>query len=334
MRLLKFIYLAAGLGLFAYVVMQLDMAEVAAGVLAVGWIGFAAVLALHGAAFAGDSIAWLLTVTKFPVTAQWSWRFFVVRLAGEAFNYVVPAAGMGGEPVKATLLNKHFGVDYPTGIASLVLTRTLNMLALIGFLLIGFVFMILGVPLPGEIQMLAGIGLAVLTLGTVLLVLVPGFRVTSSIGVWMGRENLSVRFTRAIETVREMESRIAGFFVHFRARFWWALALGFVNWVMGIGEVYVVMLLVGAPVSFMDAWIIEAVAQMVRTATFFIPASLGAQEGAFVVITGAITGSPTAGLSMALIRRMREVIWIGCGFAAAGLYALRPENGRDIVAGD
>ena len=77
----------------------------------------------------------------------------------------------------------------------------------------------------------------------------------------------------------------------------------------------------------MDAWIIESVAQMVRTGTFFIPASIGAQEGAFMVISGAITGSPSLGLAVGIVRRLREIIWIGCGFAFGAIYSLRSETG-------
>ena len=52
--------------------------------------------------------------------------------------------------------------------------------------------------------------------------------------------------------------------------------------------------------SFVDAWIIEAVAQLVRTGTFFIPASIGAQEGAFMLVCAAMTGSPALGVAVAV----------------------------------
>ncbi|CAN0502784.1 unnamed protein product, partial [Ectocarpus sp. 8 AP-2014] len=70
---------------------------------------------------------------------------------------------------------------------------------------------------------------------------------------------------------------------------------------------------VGVPVSFSDAVIIEGVTQLVRTGSFFIPLSLGAQEGAIVLIAGSLTGSPSAGLAAALVRRARELLWIVWG---------------------
>jgi hypothetical protein len=62
-------------------------------------------------------------------------------MVGEAFNYTIPAGGMGGEPVKAVLLKRYFDIDYDDTIASLVMVKTINLIALIGFLSIGFALM-------------------------------------------------------------------------------------------------------------------------------------------------------------------------------------------------
>ena len=77
------------------------------------------------------------------------------------------------------------------------------------------------------------------------------------------------------------------------------------------------------PISLSDAWIIEAMTQLVRAGTFFIPASIGAQEGVFVIIGGTISGSPSAGLAAGVIRRIREIIWIGWGVLV--FYILKPD---------
>ncbi len=63
--------------------------------------------------------------------------------------------------------------------------------------------------------------------------------------------------------------------------------------------------------------------QAVRTASFFIPANLGAQDGAVVLIVGAFTGAPAAGLSTAILRRLRQLAWIAAGFAVGGHYSWR-----------
>ena len=74
------------------------------------------------------------------------------------------------------------------------------------------------------------------------------------------------------------------------------------------------MYFLGAPISLGDAFIIESVTQMVRMGTFFIPMSLGAQEGAFFLLAQSVTGSGTIGLALGVVRRLREIIWIIVGF--------------------
>ena len=72
-----------------------------------------------------------------------------------------------------------------------------------------------------------------------------------------------------------------------------------------------------------------ALTQLVRAGTFFIPASIGAQEGAFVVVFDALTGQAGLGLAAALVRRGRELIWIGLGLVVGWLYSAAPAPGAD-----
>jgi uncharacterized membrane protein YbhN (UPF0104 family) len=100
-------------------------------------------------------------------------------------------------------------------------------------------------------------------------------------------------------------------------RFALVLATSFCNWILGAFGVWITMLLIGSSITFADAWIIEAMAQMVRASTFFIPASIGAQEAAIMLFTSALTGQASSGLAVALLRRAREVIWVISGLAVS-----------------
>jgi hypothetical protein len=77
----------------------------------------------------------------------------------------------------------------------------------------------------------------------------------------------------------------------------------------------------GIPLTFGEVWIVEATTQFVRAATFFIPASLGAQEGAIILVCTALTGSPTTGVAVAVVRRLREIMWILWGMFLGTRYA-------------
>jgi len=317
---LKFLLLLCGAALFGFVVSETDL-PVAIDLMSNMGAGFVFVLVLYFAAFLIDALAWQLTASTVPVTPTWLYRFYQVRLVGEAFNNVIPAASIGGEPVKAVLLKRCYGLDYREGITSLVLSKTLIVVSLVMFLAVGFALMTFSQKLE-DYSSAAMTGLIVFSAGVLAFFVIQRFKLTSRFVSFLSRQQNFKRLTRYLHHVEDVDARLVHFYTKQRDRYFWALILSFANWILGAGEIYVTMHFIGHPIGFLDAWIIEAVAQMVRAAVFFIPAAIGAQEGAMVLIGAAITGSPTAGLAAALIRRLREFIWIGWGLIV--FYILKP----------
>lgn len=331
MRFAKLLYLLAGIGLLFVVLGDTDLADVWARVSGVGIAGIAAIVGVYFLAFLGDSVSWSLILTSVPTSLTWFRRTFMVRLAGEAFNNVLPAAGFGGEPVKAVILKRRYGVSYREATASIVMARTINMIALIGFLFIGFLFMAQSHALGPALKSTATAGLALLSIGTILMFAIQRFRVSS----WVTRKFTGARWAERpagiFVTIEDMDDRFVTFYTAHRWRLTLAIILAFANWVLGVAEIYLTFLFLGHEISWADAWMIEALAQMVRSAVFFIPLALGAQEGAFLLISTAITGVPTLGIACAAVRRIRELLWIVLGLGAAAFYptTLKAEAGRD-----
>jgi uncharacterized membrane protein YbhN (UPF0104 family) len=92
-----------------------------------------------------------------------------------------------------------------------------------------------------------------------------------------------------------------------------------VAWASGGLEIYIVLRLLGTPISLGTALIIESFAGGVKFASFMVPASLGALEGGYVAFFEAFGLTATAGLSFVLVRRLREMAWAGVGFLALGV---------------
>lgn len=248
-----------------------------------------------------------------------------MRLAGEAFNNTLPAASLGGEPVKAILMRKLYGFEYQESIASLILAKTINTIALVLFLAIGFLLVLQSEKLASGYKSIAGTGLIVFVIVISLFYIVQRYGLTTYLGVFFSHRPYFRWIGPILHHIQDMDERLSGFYTEYRGRLSAALILAFINWILGVGEIYIIMFFLAHPVSITEAWIIEATAQLVRAGTFFIPASLGAQEGAFMLIGAAITGSPTVGFTTAIVRRLRELIWITWGFAT--FYVLKPAVG-------
>lgn len=330
MRLVKFIYLFFGIGLLGFVVYETNLTEVSSLVAKVGW-GLALLIGLYFLAFLLDSIGWMLTVASLKPSLRWCYRFWKLRMIGEAFNNTVPAAGMAGEPVKSILLKKHYGIGYNDGIASIILARTINMLSLIVFLAISFYYMWQSTAFSPSVKSLAGIGFMGATLATALFFFAQRLRLSSLAGTFLARSRFRHKIENFLQHIHDMDEKLVTYYTKHGWRLTMALLLAFANWVLGAVEIYYTLQFLGHPITWQEAWIIEGVSQMVRSGTFFIPASIGAQEGAFVLVCTAITGNPSLGFAVGIVRRIREILWVIWGFLIGWIYSHSPEPEKGSV---
>ncbi len=342
MRYLKLVFLALGLLLLGLVVRDLNADEVLAQIAEVGIAGMTFVVLFYGPVFAADAAGWQLILNSVPLDFRWLARLFNIRLAGEAFNTVTPLGSMGGEPLKALLLKSRYGIGYRESGVSLILAKTIILIALVLFLAIGFLLLLPSGRVSPAYKTIAGIGLVALTFSIAGCFVIQRLRLSSRLGLWLGRvfgaritDRLTGRLRRLLDLIHDIDERLVHFYTAHRARSAAAFMLALLNWLGGVVEVYVVMWLLGYPVTFAEAWIIEALVQLVRAGTFFIPASIGAQEGTLVLICSAMTGNPAVGLALSVIRRVREVIWIAAGIGVWWFYSLdrkgAEEAEREVV---
>lgn len=318
---IKLAFLLLGFVFLGTIAAETDVARTVALLGEIGW-GFLFILAIYLVAFAIDSYAWQLSAPTVPQNLTWLYRFFQLRLVGEAFDTVTPTAGMGGEAVKAVMLKNHYGVDYRDGTASLVLAKTMIVVTLVAFLALGFSLMLGSLKLDASYKVISGIGLASFAVGAGLFYIVQRYRVASMTGTILARSRWLHKLNDVLGHLRGVEDRLVDFYTRRPMRLLGVFVLSFTNWTLGVAEVWTVMQLIGHPISFEDAWIIESMAQLVRAATFFIPANIGTQEGAFLIAAVAIAGQPSFGLAIALARRIRELAWTIWGFTV--FYTLQP----------
>jgi hypothetical protein len=130
------------------------------------------------------------------------------------------------------------------------------------------------------------------------------------------------------EKLRELDRTILDFYTHDRQAFLLSIGFFFLGWMAEALEVYVILHFIGGPsVSPLAAIAIGALSVFIKGGTFFIPGSLGAQEGGNLLVLVAFGYSEVTGITFALLRRMRELIWI-----AVGLGCLVFIGGRETLS--
>lgn len=324
LRFAKLMFLLVGLVLLGVVLLNTDLAELWRQVSSVGVTGVVVVLVVFALYFGADAVSWQIALPAVPLDLRWVGRMFVVRMIGEAYNNITPTASLGGEPVKAWLLKANWGVPLRDAGASLVIAKTTSMFSLVAFVGIG-VGMLLQHPQFGSAHKgvaLGGFGFIVLC--AVVFFLMQHLRLSTFVARRLGSSRFGRRLAGAIAAAEDIDAQFERFYRKHRPRLAWSFAFAMLNWMLGVVEVWFILQFIGYPASFAEVWMIECMVQLVRTVTFFIPAGLGTQEGAFLIGVGALTGVASAGVATALVRRGRDLLWIALGLALATRYSVTP----------
>ncbi len=302
-RRLAHLLLLAGLALLAAILLRYDLPGIAAAFGAAGW-GVAAVAAFHLVPLVADAAAWQALVPspdRLPLSAA-----VRLRWVAESVNALLPTASVGGEFVRARLAARE-GVRPAVAGASVVVDVTLGLLTQAAFALIGLVLLarqdgieqsvVLSVALGlGAFTLLAGLLLAVQRKGAFAALTRRIERATGA-GRWPGLAAGGAGLDRAVEALYRQRRIVL------RSGLW-----RMAGWVVGAGEIWLALRFLGHPVGAADAVLIESLIQAVRTAAFLVPAGVGVQEAAFLLVAGALGVPSAAALALALVKRTREIL--------------------------
>jgi glycosyltransferase 2 family protein len=128
------------------------------------------------------------------------------------------------------------------------------------------------------------------------------------------KAGLKIRYLEAREEkLRSLDRTILDFYRYNRPAFYASTGLFFLGWMAEALEVYVIIYFLGGPAIALSAISIGALSVFIKGGTFFIPGSLGAQDGGNLFLLHAFGYSDVAGITFALLRRFRELAWIGIG---------------------
>jgi glycosyltransferase 2 family protein len=244
------------------------------------------------------------------------WKILAIRTAGEVVNMTTPTAYVGGEPLKAYLLQR-YRIPLVEGLASVVIAKTIMTLAQVLFILVGIAlaFWTLGSSgSSGQIAAAALLTTALLFFGVAAFIFVQ----KRGLFMWLLRTlrkiGLHIPFLEAREEkLRSLDEIILTFYTKDRSAFYASTCLYLMGWLAEAVEVYVIIFYLGGPTSVLSAISIGALSVFIKGGTFFIPGSLGAQDGGNLLLLKAFGYSDVTGITFAFLRRFRELVWIGIG---------------------
>lgn len=310
-------------GLVVLVVMftQLDFAQVWDGLRHAGY-WFFAVVALWIFLYLFNTGAWYLIIRgvcsddrKLRKAVSFTW-LYKITVSGFALNYTTPGGLMGGEPYRIMELAPRIGTERAS--SSVILYAMTHIFSHFWFWLISVILFLLTEP----VSFFMGIILAAITafcfLG--LWFFMSGYR--------KGLANRVMNLLRHIPFVKKwarpfmeshreqlntIDSQIAALHTQNPKSFVSAVVLEILCRIASAAEVMFILLVLMPHVNYLNCILIIAFTTLFANLLFFMPLQLGGREGGFLMSVTSLGMTANAGIFVALIVRIRELVWTGIG---------------------
>jgi hypothetical protein len=328
MRRLQTLIILLALTFYVSFLSRFGLSDVIRYVRYAGW-GLVFTICLEAVARTLNTAGWRLTITDYPADLTFS-ELFVARITGEAIDYVTPSAQLGGQFVMAMMVRAKLAMA--AGLATVVIASLAEALGQIGFISGG---LLVGLRLDAGMNRLflpaiGGLGIAIALAGVFFTVQMK--RPFSQL--WRLAAKLEVpqmADPELIAAASEADTRLIDFYEHHRGRLLAACCCYLFAWALGPIEIFIYLRLLHQSATWTIAVLVEALGLLIERATFLIPAKLVSQEGGKALILSMLGYSPDVGFAIGLIRRIKEMVWVG--FGLAGLTAHRMVAERAPGAG-
>ena len=310
--MIRLVFLAAGVVVLGGLLWHIGLFRIWETVERVGLVAFCMILAPFLVVYLLDTHGWSLTLGPWAKRVGYV-RLFMVRMAGEAINATTPTAMLGGEPMKAYLLTR-YEVPMVEGLASVVTAKTIMTLAQILYMVLGLSATLWLVGGTEYSVLVAFVSVGLLGFGVFLFLVVQRYGI--------GRGLLTVTDTCRIRSQRlevyrprllELDRTIRTFYGQRRRTFFLSMGVHFTAWLTELFEVYAILYFLGAEVGWLSSLSIAAMTALIKGSVSFVPGGLGVQEGGYLVFLMALGYGEVTGITFAVIRRIREILWILIG---------------------
>jgi glycosyltransferase 2 family protein len=307
MKYLRFIGIFVGLSLLGYLFHQVGLSLIRQSL---GWLGWSYLLVL-ASALAWDLINTVGFQMAFPKKALKTnfLKLFEIRVVGETFNALLPSGYIGGEPLKV----KFLAADMPLHEASssVLIAKVAQSLSLVLYLILGLTITRSG-PSPLR-QRAALVSIVLLALGIGIFTFLIARGSFSQLAGFLHRWTRHPWLKRQEERLLALDESLRQFFRHEKGRFLYCLLWHSAGWFVSAMEIPLICYLLGHPISWQAGWFMAAMAQLGSSIALAIPAGIGFFEGGHYLAASLLGLPPFLGLTVGLIRRVRELVWDGIG---------------------
>jgi hypothetical protein len=302
------LFLTGG-GLFVSLLLRIGAAPILEALASLG-PSLGLIVGIEVFAILANTLSWRCTIAPVRRGDVPFGRLVAARIVGDALNYVIPPGA--GEIPKIRLLSRYIPME--AALASVALAKLTEGIALGLFAIFGLIVacpVLVSHPASGvpiAVAALAGVGLAV---GCVAAMRFGFFATAARILHRIGMRRLGA--SRLGGTAMSVDGEIA----QFRRRRMGDVARSTIwhlmGWLVNVAELWLTCQFLGLRPSLGVLVSGEALGALGDGVLFFVPMKIGAAEGGRVVVFALLGLSAAQGLTLGLVRRVRELVWTTIG---------------------
>lgn len=304
-----------GITVLIIMVTQLDYQQVLNGLQRAGY-WFFAVIALWFFLYMFNTSAWYVIIRNITDRKVKFWWLYKMTVSGFALNYATPCGLMGGEPYRIMALSPKIGSEAAS--SSVILYAMTHIFSHFWFWLLAVVLYIILIPL----NVFMAIILAAVAAFCLLAIwfFLKGYK--KGITVWcmnllshfpMVKKRVQKYLDSHSEQLAAIDSKMAALHNQNPRAFVAAVALELACRVASALEIYFILLVIMPTANYLHCVLILAFTSLFANMLFFLPLQLGGREGGFLMSAKGLSLTASAGIFVALIVRVRELIWTAIG---------------------
>jgi len=312
-----------GLALAIYLIVAHNADAIGHAMLLVGW-GLIPVTLYHLVPLGLSAFSWR---DLYPRSHSLGiGRMILLRWIRESINGLLPVGGVGGDFV-VVRLSCLAGVPGAPAAAAMVVDLTLGVISQLIFVMLGLALLVMRSDAPTVLA----IAWSVLVALAVMMVAVAIFLRLQHRGMFEVSTRIAGGLLRS-QRIADLAGRAASVdaavveVYRDRPRLWRSGIIRLAGWMAGTGEIWLALYFFGQPISWTDAFILEALSAGVRAVAFMVPGALGILEGSFIVFGPLFGLPPQTSLMISLVKRVREI-----GLGLPGLAVWQFVEGHSLL---
>ena len=304
-----------GISILTYMIYKIGIENIFDNVKQIGW-WFFAIISTWGVGYLVNALAWYMIINDDIERRVKYSEVLRLTISGYALNYITPFGLAGGEPYRILELKKHISTEKAT--SSVILYAMMHVCSHFFFWLATIILIAWFV----ELSLGVSIAMSIIVLMCLILIFLFFRGYKKGLVMTLTRFFGKVPFLRkrikklkpsTIERLNIIDTQIKGLKGKRQKTFYFALSLEFLARLVNAVEILLIIYAMGYYANYVDALIIVGLSSLFANILFFSPMQLGTREGGLMLAFKTIGLAPGLIISVSMIKRIRELFWIGIG---------------------